>query len=261
MILFTRDGVDPKDLLHYFTINVNILTALGASMLIPYAIEGVRKKHFSCPKWMALFFYSGTVCMTIVMFFAVALISWFDRTMAFGGYNRFLHIVCPLMILITFFLSESRYEFTLRDAVLSIIPLLIYEVIYLYEVVFLGPEKGGWEDLYFMTAFIPFYISAVLVMLLALGIALLLRYLHNRFNRSRMNRLVHNLWEPEVDPTEIKLELFGLGRYMGKYESINHASLPLDIIDLIARRYNIRHDELIRAYVKGMLDSLNERQQ
>ena len=34
--------------------------------------------------------------------------------------------------------------------------------------------------------------------------------------------------------------------------------MPLDIIELIARRYDMKEEELIRIYTKGVLDSIKE---
>ena len=37
-------------LFRLFTVNSNVFAALGATMMIPFAIEGIRKKRFTYPK-------------------------------------------------------------------------------------------------------------------------------------------------------------------------------------------------------------------
>ena len=36
-------------------------------MIIPYALDGIRREHFSCPQWVARLHYSGMVCTTLTM--------------------------------------------------------------------------------------------------------------------------------------------------------------------------------------------------
>ena len=45
---------------------------------------------------------------------------------------------------------------------------------------------------------------------------------------------------------------------MGKHEESCNVTIPLDIIELIARRYDMKEEELIRIYTKGVLDSIKE---
>lgn len=259
LLIYMRDGVPPIELFRYFTIDMNLLGAIGAGMIVPYTVEGVRKKRFSCPKWTALLYYVGTSSIVLIMFFTLGLISWNDPAMAFGGNNFFLHVVCPLMILLSFMLIESDYHYTLKDNLLCLIPVVIYGGKYIWEVVVVGAENGGWEDMYYFTAFLPVWISAMLMAAVSFGIAVLIGYISNSLSAYRRKRLEQGLWDKGVDTVEIKIEIFGLGRYMGKHEESCNATLPLDIIELIAKRYDMKEEELIRIYTKGVLDSMKER--
>lgn len=62
-----------------------------------------------------------------------------------------------------------------------------------------------------------------------------------------------------MDPVEIRIELYGLGRYMGVHEDEHFAVLPLDIIHMLCDRYHLTEEELIRPYIRGLLDARNER--
>ena len=48
-----------ESLFHYFTVLSNLFAAVGAAFMIPYAVEGIRKKRFTLPKWVVLFQFSG----------------------------------------------------------------------------------------------------------------------------------------------------------------------------------------------------------
>ena len=60
LVQYARNGVKPLDLFQYFTITANAITAFATAMIIPYAIDGFRKKRFYCPKWAVLFYFTGT---------------------------------------------------------------------------------------------------------------------------------------------------------------------------------------------------------
>lgn len=256
LILYTRNGETPSELFRYFTVDTNLITALSAGMLAPFAVEGIRKKRFSCPRWTARLYYIGTSCISLIMLFAVFVISWTDPVMAFGGANFYLHIICPIMVMLSFFFIESNYMYTVKDALICLIPFAVYSFVYFIEVVIIGEAKGGWPDYYSLTTNAPVAVSAAAMFIFAFGVALLIGRISNRLSKSRLDKLEKGLWDDEVSPAEIKIELFGLGRYMGRHEDSCNAALPLDIIELIANKYGLSKEELIRPYLKGLMDSI-----
>ncbi len=90
-------------------------------------------------------------------------------------------------------------------------------------------------------------------------IAYILRLLYNKLNDWRKKKFINNLWDEDISPVEIKIEFFGLGRYFGKKESKLYVTLPFDIISIVSNKYNIKKEELINAFIKGMLDKINEK--
>ncbi len=258
MIYYAGIGRDVSELFHWFTINSNFLTALSACLIIPFAVEGIRKKHFSQPKWVAMLHYCGMVCTTLTMVFSVGITSWIDPHAAFGGYNLYLHIICPIMVIVSFFLVESGFRYTLRDAFFASVPALLYEVIYFYEAVVVGEANGGWEDMYHMTEYLPAAVSAVIVTLLALSVSLLTRRLYNGLTALRLKKAEAGLWPEDADKVEINIELFGLGRYMGKHADANYVELPLDLIRMISDKYGLSAEALMKPYIRGFLDGIEE---
>ena len=256
LILYARLGESPIDLFQYFTTNANIITAFGSSLIIPYAIDGFRKKRFYCPKWAVLFYYGGTVYTTLIMIFAVCVISIVNPEMAFGGNNFYLHIICPIMILVSFLLIESYYSISVKDALRCIIPVFVYALIYIYKVIIVGAENGGWEDIYCFTIYAPAALSFAIMMAFTFLIALFVRALYNKLSKYRINKLCCNLWNENVSEVEIKIEIFGLCRYIGKRENKSYATLPLDIISIISDKYHIKKEDLIAVYTKGLVDSV-----
>lgn len=259
ILLYAANGENVRDLFQWFTTNTNCLTAFAAGMIIPFAVEGIRKKHFTYPEWIAALHYSGVVCATLTMVFAIAFMSWVDPYAAFGGYNTYLHIVCPILVLVSFFLVESGRRYSLRSALAACIPAMIYMVVYVIEVVLIGKENGGWEDLYRVMEFMPFWLAWLAAVLLTVCISLLVRWLYNRLIAFRQKKMNMHLWPLDVNPMEINIEMFGLGRYMGKHADREFVELPLSLINRIAARYGLKTEALIRPYIRGFLDSVNDR--
>ncbi len=63
-----------ESLFHYFTVLSNIFSAVGAAFMIPYAVEGIRRKRFVLPRWVVLFQYCGALGVFITLTSAVMFI-------------------------------------------------------------------------------------------------------------------------------------------------------------------------------------------
>ena len=60
-IIIWAESFDPTDEqpLHYFTALSNLVSAIAAAFMIPYAVEGIRKKHFMLPRYIVLFQFAA----------------------------------------------------------------------------------------------------------------------------------------------------------------------------------------------------------
>jgi len=259
MVLYVEDDLSAGMIFQWFTTISNSITCLAACMITPFAVEGYRKKHFSVPKWVAVFLYMGMVGTTLTMIVSMGFISWVDPELAFGGYNTYLHIVCPVMVLISFFMIESGYLFTVRDAALTVVPAVMYTAVYFIEVIAVGEQNGGWEDLYHVKEFVPLPVAAVAIPAVSFGIAMLIRFINNRRVRRHREQLMSKLIPEGVSTADVKIEMFGLGRYMGKHSDPEYVELYLGVLNMIARQYELKPEELVSPYVRGFFDSFNEK--
>ena len=258
LIRYIRMGWSITDYFRYFTTISNILTALVAAFIIPFAVNGLRRKRFVYPKWLFLLHYAGVICTTMTFVFAMVFILPWDPVFAVGNGNLYLHIICPIAILIAFELVESGYRLTKRDSLFCLIPFFSYSLIYCVMVVVLGQDKGGWDDLYMLNTFVPFYVSLPAVYLLAFGIATAIRIVSNRLGQRRLDRMLA-LWSEDLDPIEVNIEVFGLGRYNGLHDEKSELSIPDDILEALAERYAMTPDALLKVYAKGLLDAAAEK--
>lgn len=243
---------------HYFTILSNLLSAAGAMFMLPYAVEGLRKKRFTLPKWVSLFQYAGAVSVFITMASTILIIIPTEGIhQAFKGANFPLHLVTPISAIVLFLMVETGHIITKKETVLAQIPFWAYGLVYVYMVVIVGKEHGGWEDIYQLTTALPTPISISLVLAIGYAVAVTLRVAHNYFvERSVREMTAH--WDDGVTGPEMRVEAFGLGRYVAKRVDRTEIPIPIDLFELMASRCDVSVEQLARAYTKGVLDSLKE---
>lgn len=243
-----------REMFRWFTVDSNLLTALAAMLILPFAIEGISKKRLTYPKWVQRIHYSGAICLSMTMVFAVGFISWYDKEIAFGGANLFLHILCPICVITSFMMVESNYTLTRKDNLLALIPLVIYGVIYYYNVMI----TGAWYDHYNLNAYIPIQISVVLAFILAYLLGWIIRIVYNRLLDHREKKL-KLIWQEDLDPVTVKIEIYSLGTHAGLHQEKDDVTIPFDLLEDVSERFDIKLEDLSRAYTKGVIDGMKER--
>ena len=252
--ILTEPGDTVKTEFEWFTVDSNCLTAFAAFMILPYTVEGIRKKRFVYPKWVLLAHFAGTICITITLAFVLGFISWYDPQLAFGDENFFLHIVCPITVLVSFFMVESDFTLTRRDSLIALIPFLAYALLYFYNVVI----ARNWEDHYMLNTFAPAYLSLPAMCVLAFVISEIIRAVHNRLVQYR-DKKRKAIWSEDLDPVSVKIEVYSLGVHAGLHQEKEDTSLPLDILEEISERFGIKTKDLANAYTRGVIEGRKER--
>lgn len=241
-------------LFRYFTTLSNMMTALGASFIIPYAISGFRTRHFSYPKWVSMLHFAGASCTTYVSLFTVFFIGPYNREFAFGGSNFYLHVVCPLMVLISFLFVESHYSFSKKDLLICMMPFFIYSILYLVNVVFLHT----WDDLYMLNTLVPAYFSLPAMYITYYGLSLLLKKL-SLYISEIQRRAMFSPWGDHTEPWNIKADVYGMGidKANIRYDD-DELSIPIGIMEALGKKYSIDPQDLLKVYCKGLLEGLKD---
>ncbi len=245
-------------LFYYFTVLSAILSSAGAAFMIPYAVDGARKKRFTLSRWVALLQYSATTCEIITLLTVLLVILPVNGDDAVTGINFWLHLITPLLTVILFLCVETSVLYTRRDTALIQVPYWAYLVVYWVMAILIGEEKGGWRDFYNVRMLRPLWILLPILLLLGYFVAIILRRLHNYRARKGMKR-ISGMWSKDLEPIELKIEVFGLGRYMGAQYQGDEISMPFDIFEIMTKRYDVTMEELTRAYIRGFLDSSEEK--
>lgn len=227
--------------------------------MIPYAIEGIRKKRFSMPRWISLFQYAGAVSVFITMICAITLISYtLGAEFAFTGENFFLHLVNPVLAIVLFLATETNQKLNKKDTARSLIPFWQYAILYYIMVVVVGKERGGWLDIYDATSYFPVWVVFIMMFSIGYAAAIFLRKIHNHIV-DRSVRHLTSRWEG-VSGVEMRIEAFGLGRYMAGHLDQGEMLVPMDLLSLMSQTCGVSTEALTKAYIKGVEQGIAEAQ-
>ena len=127
-----------KNILRYFTALSNLFCAAAALALALARLGGVP----SMP--LLLFKYVGTIAVLVTLLTVLLFLGpHYGYKMLFSGPDLWLHLVCPLLALLSYLLWD-RAPLSLATALLGVLPVLLYGLLYLRRVVF----QQRWEDFY-----------------------------------------------------------------------------------------------------------------
>lgn len=135
---------------------------------------------------------------------------------------------------------------------LGIVPCLSYLIVYFIEVVLIGETNGGWPDIYRVSEYSSPALAIPGFLLLAFGVSTAVALLSNCLTKKR-NKNMYLLWNKDLDPIEVKIEAFGMGSKAAMYSEENNVQIPCDILKDLAEMYHVDAEELMRAFVKGMM--------
>lgn len=244
-----------------FTVNSNLVAALGAGAVIPFAVDGVKKMRYSIPKWVTRLHFAGTICVTLTMIFAFAIILPAHGSSAVSGMNFWLHAFCPVFNILLFIFIDSDRKLTIKDSVICLIPFIVYACLYIVMVAILGEENGGWRDIYNLLKFMPIWVAIPAMSALTFGIAELLRCLHNHIAGYRKLRIAKYTISKISGKTheEILSDAEKMGEYFQGRTDNKEIVVPRELLSLYAQNFGEGDvDELCRRFLDGAIKEIHD---
>ena len=244
-----------------FTVNSNILAALSSFAVIPYAIDGIRKKEYVLPDWVVVFMMTGTTAVALtflVSLFILAPVKGF--VLIFTGSRFFLHGVCPILNILAFCMFITSHKVSVKQTFFSLIPVAIYAILYFVMVVVITEARGGWSDFYGFATRIPFWIPALLILPLTFGIATLLRLWHNAsFVNRRKNEA--QIFLDHFDGKNASEILFEMGKARAKLQPYGDVIIPTLVIKKIVyfTESDMSAEDACRLYLDGYLSAKTQK--
>lgn len=248
--------------LRMYTTLSNILAAVAASLCIPFQIDGLRRNKYKLPFWIVSIMYVGGTGLFVTFFTAITLISittGFVYTM-FMKSNIFMHTINPIIITVLFALIISDHRVKFHESFYAMIPLIIYAIIYIILVF----VTKTWRDHYNSNSYIPWPLSILLLLSLAYGLTMLLRFLHNLTNK-HVTKMIEKYYKESSDYDFPKIgdAIAHLAEVESKfYHEGDDIYFPVEAIQLLSERYNadklpldVQYDIYLESYLKSMKKS------
>jgi hypothetical protein len=243
-----------------FTVNSNILAALSSFAIIPYAIDGLRKKEYVLPNWVVVFMLTGTTAVALTFLVSLFILSPVKGfVLIFTGSRFFLHGVCPVLNILAFCVFVTSHKITVKQSFFALIPVAIYAIVYFVMVVLIPKDLGGWDDFYGFATRVPIWISATVILPLTFGITTLVRLWHNHsFSKRRQNEA--QIFLDYFDGKEAREILFEMGKGRAKIQPYGDVILPTLVIKKIVyfTDSDLSINDACRLYLDGYLDAVQE---
>lgn len=243
-----------------FTVNSNILAALSSFAIIPYAIDGLRKKEYILPNWVVVFMLTGTTAVALTFLVSLFILSPVKGfVLIFTGSRFFLHGVCPILNILAFCVFVTSHKITVKQSFFALIPVAIYAIVYFVMVVLIPKDLGGWDDFYGFATRVPIWISATVILPLTFGITTLVRLWHNHsFSKRRQNEA--QIFLDYFDGKEAREILFEMGKGRAKIQPYGDVVLPTMVIKKIVyfTDSDLSINDACRLYLDGYLDAVQK---
>ena len=147
--VFRKDGKwapeRGKKAFRYYTCLSNVLCAVTALVTAGARLAG------EIPEWVWILKYIGTAAVTVTMLTVFLFLApsqgkdWYSVLLK-GPANLFMHLLTPLMALVSFCVFEKR-GMTFPQSLWGLLPVVCYGPLYLYQILY-APEEKRWEDFY-----------------------------------------------------------------------------------------------------------------
>ena len=243
-----------------FTVNSNILAGLSSFAIIPYAIDGLRKKEYSLPDWVVVFMMTGTTAVALTFLVSLFILSPVKGfVLIFTGSRFFLHGVCPILNILAFCVFITSHKVTVKQSLLSLIPVAIYAIVYFIMVVVITEERGGWSDFYGFATRVPFWIPAILILPLTFGIATLIRLWHNHsFVQRRKNEA--EIFLDSFEGKSAEYILLEMGKARAKIQPYGDVIIPMLVVKKIVyfTESDLSIESAGRCYLDGYMSAVKE---
>ena len=244
-------------LFYYFTVISNILAAIGACLIIPFAVEGIRKMRFTIPRWVFILEFIGTAGVTVTFLFTVLISLPVEGVSVISGIYFWLHIICPIAAMVLFYSTESFFVLKMKDALITMTPFVMYFIVYLTMVFILKGRYGHWRDIYRLGEYVPFWVSAPVLFMFAFGVAYLHSFLNNKMVKKREKRMISQLGDiANLSDVELCVEAFGLGNFMASNGNGSEVIIPMDLISILsANKEDGLKERMVQSFIKGYLNN------
>ena len=164
----------------FYTIDSNILASLCGMFILIFTVRGMFRDRVMIPVWASLLKYIGATSVAVTMITVFVFLGpMLGYPAMLAGNNLFLHLINPLLFILSFLLLETGDELPGYTAWVGLLPVALYGCVYLIMVVSIGLENGGWEDFYGFDRGGLWYVTVIVIAASTYLVCLLLHGIRN----------------------------------------------------------------------------------
>ena len=216
-----------------FTVNSNILMGISLFMVIPYAIDGLRKSYFRLPDWLVTLLFVTTTALSLTFLISLCVLAPVKGfVLIFTGSRFFLHGLCPILSIFTFCFVLKDLRLRFRATFLCLIPVFAYACVYYTMVKVVGEHRGGWNDFYGFLTRIPEWISLSCFLPLTFGIAFGLRALHNA-SCERYRKKARKSYLAAYDANDVREVIVHMASINSKKDTTGSIVIPYQVLRML----------------------------
>ena len=181
-------SADHTQMFKFFTVDSNILVGIISFILIIYECMYINYKIDKIPNWVYILKQMATVGVTLTFLVTLLYLAPTAKTGFLSLYtntNLFFHLIVPLLAMISYIFYE-RYNNLLRYALLGVIPMFIYSIYYVINImIHINASNIYLYDFYGFTGgkINNIIIVYPIMILITYIISLILTKLNNRFSK------------------------------------------------------------------------------
>ena len=147
LVSLIRSALNGNNRFIYFTNISNLIVGFLASVNATFLLISIIRNENYVPRLFTLIKVIAISMTTLTFFTVLFVIGPIDGYVKnYSGRNFFTHLIIPLSVLISYLFLEEKQDFRWEFSLLILIPLFIYSIFYVTNVVILKT----WPDIYFI---------------------------------------------------------------------------------------------------------------
>ena len=172
----------------FFTVDSNILMGLIALAFAIFEIRLIKGNIKEIPNYMYILKFVGTSAITLTFLVTLLfLVPQYGVLAMYSNNNLIYHLIAPLLAIISYIVIE-KHEVKYKYAFLGIIPMLLYSIFYVLNIV-LHINEGGLTYAFDFYGFVRgniynMFISFPIILLVSYLISMGLLFLNKKIKQS-----------------------------------------------------------------------------
>ena len=99
--------------------------------------------------------------------------------------------------------------------------------------------------------YLPPFVAVPILLIYSCGTSFLIAKVSNYLKKKRNDKLFL-YWDKDIQLVEVYIEAYGLGTMMAEKRDKESIEVPYDILEELAKRYDLDPSDLLKGFVKGL---------